>query len=63
MKVFLEEQKFTQPLLIVVLMMTFIITGSVFYYNIDKLSGSAGELLKVLSGIFIVLIVLLFFLF
>jgi hypothetical protein len=61
MKVFLEEQKFTQPLLIVFLIMVFSITGSVFYYNIDKLSGSSGELLKVLSGVFIVLIIMLFF--
>jgi hypothetical protein len=61
MKVFLEEQKFTQPLLIIVLIMAFTITGSVFYYNIDKLSGSSGEILGVLSGIFIVLTVMLFF--
>ncbi len=63
MKVFLEEQKFTQPLLLIVLIMALVINGSIFINNIDKLSGSPGEILGALSGILIVLAVMLLFLF
>lgn len=61
MKVFIEEQKFTQPLFIG-LSIALIVTGVTFITEWDTtLQNSLGEKLGAFSGIFIVLLVILLF--
>lgn len=63
MKVFIEEQKFTQPLVFIGLSVTFIVVGISSYNKWTIISqGSLSEIIAVSSGLIIVLIVGLLFL-
>ena len=63
MKVFIEEQKFTQPLVIVGLSLAFIIVSISTYSTWDKISsGSIGQQFGALSGLIIITLVSLLFL-
>lgn len=62
MKVFLEEQKFTQPLVIIGLSVAFIVTGSSIIINWESfLTGSIGEKFGTIIGLLIVLLIGLLF--
>lgn len=62
MKIFIEEQKFTQPLVFILLAITFIITGFSIYKEWDILvTGNISEKLGALSGLIIVLLVTFLF--
>lgn len=62
MRVFIEKQKFIQPILIIGLSMAFIVIGITTYNNWEKMSnGNIGEQISALSGlIFIALVCILF---
>jgi len=62
MKVFIEEQKFNQPLVIIIHSIVFIVIGITTHYNWPvNLTASFGEKIGALSGlIFIALLALLF---
>jgi hypothetical protein len=63
MKIFIEEQKFTQPLVIVGLSMAFIVVGISTYSTWGKISnGSIGEQIGALSGLIIITLISLLFL-
>jgi hypothetical protein len=62
MKVFIEQQKFTQPLLIIILSIVIIIAGYSTFKELDQITtGSLTEKLSALSGLIIVLLVVFFF--
>jgi len=62
MKVFIEEQKFTQPLVIVGLSVAFIVVCFSIYKQWDSIAtGSLMEKLGALSGLIIVLLVVFLF--
>ncbi|RXP53380.1 hypothetical protein EC396_10330 [Lutibacter sp. HS1-25] len=64
MKVFIEEQKFNQPFVIIGLSMAFIVVGLTTYKGWSEISaGSIGEQIGALSGLIIILLVSLMFLF
>lgn len=64
MRFFNEEQKFTQPLVIVGLSLAFIVVGVSTYSNWSLVSTSSiGEKIGALSGILIILFVAILFLF
>lgn len=63
MKIFIEEQKFNQPLVLVGLSVAFIVVGVSTYNNWALISaGSISEKLGTLSGIIIISLVSLLFL-
>jgi hypothetical protein len=62
MKIFIEQQKFTQPLVIIALSIAFAVTGFSIYKEWDTIiTGSFTEKLGALSGLIIVLLVVLLF--
>jgi len=64
MRIFIEEQKFTQPLVIVGLSLAFIAVGISTYNNWSLAStNSIGERIGALSGMLIILLVSILFLF
>ena len=63
MKIFIEEQKFNQPLVLISLSIAFIVIGFSTFNNWMEISeGSMGEKLGALAGITIVSLVSLLFL-
>ncbi|SNR44912.1 hypothetical protein SAMN06265371_103136 [Lutibacter agarilyticus] len=62
MKVFIEQQKFTQPLVIIALSIAFVVTAFSIYKEWSTINtGSLTEKLSALSGLIIVLLVVLLF--
>ena len=63
MRIFIEEQKFNQPLILVGLAVAFIFVGFSTYSNWAVISeGSTSEKIGALSGILIITLVSLLFL-
>jgi len=63
MKVFIEEQKFTQPLVIIGLIMAFIVVGISSYNEWETISeGTFNEKISSLGGLIIILLVAFLFL-
>ena len=63
MKIFIEEQKFNQPLVIIGLSLAFIVVGISTYTTWGKISnGSIGEQIGALSGLIMITLVSLLFL-
>ena len=64
MKVFLEEQKFNQPLVIIGLSMAFIVVATSIYKGRTEIAtNSIGEQIGALSGLIIIAFVALLFVF
>jgi len=64
MKVFIEEQKFNQPLVIVGLSIVFIVVGISIFNDWENISQvSISEQMGALSGLIIILLVALLFVF
>jgi len=62
MKVFIEQQKFTQLLVIIILSIVIIVAGYSTFKELDQITtGSLTEKLSALSGLIIVLLVVLLF--
>jgi len=62
MKVFIEEQKFTQPIVIIGLLVAFIIVCISIIQEWESISnGTIGEKITGLSGVVIIILVALFF--
>ena len=62
MKVFIEQQKFTQPLVIIALSIVFVVTGFSIYKEWNSIiTGNLTEKLSALSGLIILLLVVLLF--
>ncbi len=64
MKVFTENQKFTQPLVIILLTVAFVAVGYSIYNDWENISnGKTGEIIAAISGIFILIGIAFLFLF
>lgn len=62
MKVFIEQQKFTQPLVIIILSIVLIIAGYSTFKEWEQITtGSLSDKLSALSGLIIVLLVIFLF--